>query len=117
MKEKVLGRGVLSQERWNLGLQINVPSSATELPSNLYRSASSAGIVWSTYQLLFRSSIMMIKTVNVQVEDEAVIFPLAANQTRRLHLLFHIYFRPNQPLHTKRNNQPHQFHLSVTRQQ
>lgn len=46
--------------------------------------------------------------MNVLVEDEAGIFPLAANQTRSLHLLFHIYFRPNQPLHTKRNNQPHQ---------
>lgn len=49
-----------------------------------------------------------IKTVNVLVEDEAGIFPLAANQTRSLYLIFHIYFRPNQPLHTKRNNQPHQ---------
>lgn len=46
--------------------------------------------------------------MNVLVEDEAGIFPLAAKQTRSLHLLFHIYFRPNQPLHTKRNNQPHQ---------
>jgi len=46
--------------------------------------------------------------VNVLVEDEAGIFPLAANQTRSLYLIFHIYFRPNQPLHTKRNNQPHQ---------
>nr|TKR98871.1 hypothetical protein D5086_0000198340 [Populus alba] len=88
MKEKVLGRGVLSQERWNLGLQINVYSSNRyHLPrrnspltfTGLHPVLEFAGIVWSTYQLLFRSSIMMIKTVNVQVEDEAVIFPLAAN--------------------------------------